>query len=88
MKFCSKCGKEVREDAEICINCGCRVKNESLITITDVKKTIRFLLTFFLGWLGSFIINHTTLKPNGWKSRTCAYLILSVLTCGIYGLVA
>ena len=48
----------------------------------------RFLLTFFLGFIGSFIINHTGLKPNGWKSRTCAYFFLGILTWGIYPLVA
>ena len=48
----------------------------------------RFLLTFFLGFLGSFIINHTSLKPNGWKSRTCAYFFFAILTFGIYPLVA
>ena len=48
----------------------------------------RFLLVFFLGWIGSFIINHTSLKPNGWKSRTCAYFFFAFLTWGIYPLVA
>ena len=48
----------------------------------------RFLLTFLLGFIGSFIINHTSLKPAGFKSRTLAYFFLSILTCGIYGLVA
>ena len=48
----------------------------------------RFLLTFFLGWIGSIIINHTSLKPEGFKSRTLAYLFLSMITFGIYGLVA
>ena len=48
----------------------------------------RFLLTFFLGWIGSLIINHTGLKPEGFRSRTLAYLFLSMITCGIYGLVA
>ena len=48
----------------------------------------RFLLTFFLGFIGSFIINHSNLKPNGWKSRTCAYFFLSFVTFGIYPLVA
>ena len=48
----------------------------------------RFLLTFFLGFLGSFIINNTSLKPDGWRSRTCAYFFLSILTFGIYPLVA
>lgn len=54
----------------------------------DNNNLARFLLTFFLGFIGSFIINHTGLKPNGWKSRTCAYFFLSIITFGIYGLVA
>ena len=54
----------------------------------DNNKIIRFLLTFFLGWIGSLIINCTSLKPEGYKSRTLAYLFLSMITLGIYGLVA
>lgn len=52
------------------------------------KNLIRFLLTFFLGWIGSVIINHTELKPAGYTSRTLAYFFLSIVTLGIYGLVA
>lgn len=54
----------------------------------DGKNLTRFLLTFFLGFIGSFIINHSSLKPKGWKSRTLAYFFLSALTLGIYPLVA
>ncbi len=54
----------------------------------DSQNLVRFLLTFFLGFLGSFIINHTSLKPEGYKSRTAAYFFLSLITFGIYGLVA
>lgn len=49
---------------------------------------VRFLLTFFLGWIGSIIINHTSLKPAGFTSRTGGYIFLSMITFGIYGLVA
>lgn len=52
------------------------------------KKLVRFLLTFFLGWIGSIIINHSSLKPAGFKSRTLAYVFLTIVTFGIYGLVA
>ena len=51
-------------------------------------KVARFLLTFFLGWIGSIIINHTSLKPKGYTSRTLAYFFLYALTLGIYQLVA
>ena len=54
----------------------------------DNNNVVRFLLTFFLGWIGSLIINCTGLKPAGWKSRTLAYFFLSMITLGIYGLVA
>ena len=54
----------------------------------DNKKITRFLLTFFLGWIGSLIINHTSLKPDGYTSRSLAYFFLSYITFGIYGLVA
>ncbi len=49
---------------------------------------VRFLLTFFLGWIGSLIINHTGLKPEGFTSRTGAYIFITMITFGIYGLVA
>ena len=48
------------------------------------NNVVRFLLTFFLGWIGSLIINHTSLKPQGFRSRTLAYLFLGYITFGIY----
>lgn len=54
----------------------------------DNNNLVRFLLTFFLGWIGSLIINHTSLKPEGYTSRTLAYFFLAYLTVGIYPLVA
>ena len=56
--------------------------------IMDNNNVVRFILTFFLGWIGSLIINHTSLKPAGYKSRTLAYIFLTAITFGIYGLVA
>ncbi len=54
----------------------------------DSKKVVRFLLTFFLGWIGSIIINHTSLKPEGFTSRSWMYFLLGIVTLGIYQLVA
>ena len=54
----------------------------------DNKNVTRFLLTFFLGWIGSIIINHSSLKPEGYSSRSLAYFFLPCITFGIYGLVA
>ena len=52
------------------------------------KNLVRFLLTFFLGWIGSIIINHSEFKPEGYTCRTGAYFFLTMVTFGIYGLVA
>ena len=52
------------------------------------QRLARFLLTFFLGWIGSIVINHTSLKPEGYTSRTLAYVFLTLVTFGIYQLVA
>ncbi len=54
----------------------------------DNNNLVRFLLTFFLGWIGSFIINHTSLKPEGYTCRTSAYFWATMVTMGIYALVA
>lgn len=56
--------------------------------VMDNNRLARFLLTFFLGWIGSIVINHTSLKPVGYTSRTLAYVFLTFITFGIYGLVA
>lgn len=88
MAFCSKCGQEIVDEAEICIHCGCRTKNATEKEDVKSGNMTRFLLTFLFGTIGSFIINHSSLKPEGWKSRTCAYFFLSILTFGIYPLVA
>lgn len=37
MKYCSKCGKEILEEAVICPNCGCAVKNNADIQEIQVE---------------------------------------------------
>ncbi len=49
---------------------------------------VRTLLTFCLSFLGSFIINHSGLKPKGFRSRTCAYFFLGIVTLTVYSWVA
>ena len=52
------------------------------------ENVARFLLILCLGWFGSFIINHSSLRPYGYRSRTLAYIFLGIITFGIYTLVA
>lgn len=52
------------------------------------KNIVRFLLTWLFGWIGSAIINHSNLRPEGYKCRTGAYFWLGLITAGIYPTVA
>lgn len=54
----------------------------------DNSNLVRFLLTFFLGWIGSIIINRSSFKPEGYTCRTGAYFWLGIITFSIYPLVA
>ena len=50
MKYCSKCGKELVDEAVVCIGCGCSVANTSF---ANDKKSIGYaLLGFFFPIVG------------------------------------
>lgn len=62
-KFCSNCGKEVNENAVICVNCGCSLENNnsssvnvtinnSSNSVSPKSRLVAFLLCTFLGGLG------------------------------------
>lgn len=50
MKYCSKCGKEVLEEAEICPSCGCRISKAAVPSTAPVGQlaTNRSLFKFIL----------------------------------------
>ncbi len=93
--YCKYCGAEISDDVKFCPVCGKSLaeekeekkEKEEFIEGAD-NNLIRFLLVFFLWFIGSIIINHTSLKPKGWRSRTLAIFFLTYITFGIYPLVA
>jgi hypothetical protein len=53
-KFCSGCGTEVVETAEICPKCGTRVKQAVAVSIPSGRnRTVAIILCFFLGVFGA-----------------------------------
>ena len=53
MKFCSKCGKELRDEAVICIHCGCSVETPKSKAAPDDAPSTGFALAgFFIPLLG------------------------------------
>ena len=47
-KFCTRCGNEVNENAEICIKCGCRIEQSNLTP----KKEEKIQVSLILGIIG------------------------------------
>ncbi len=60
MKYCSKCGNQVNDDAAVCVSCGCSVADAQNSRPVGQLKTNRGLIK---------------------------YILLSLITFGIYGLV-
>ena len=50
MKFCSKCGKEIFEEAVVCPNCGCAV--EGAKAVNDAPNAGFAVLSFFIPIVG------------------------------------
>ena len=76
--FCSKCGKEVNDDAVVCIGCGCAIKGPALKR--DNEGLITILLCWFLGILGvhRFYTGHITIG---------VIQLLTLGGCGIWVLI-
>jgi len=55
--FCKNCGKEINENAAVCIHCGCAVekKQEEKPEFQESKKGMGVLLGLFLGIIGLII---------------------------------
>ncbi len=50
--FCSKCGKEIHEEAVICVHCGCAVTPNKTVKSENREWLVTLLLAWFLGGFG------------------------------------
>lgn len=48
MKYCTKCGTQVQDDANVCLNCGCRIEDNTPARPAFQLKTNRGLLKYIL----------------------------------------
>ena len=101
MKYCSKCGTEVHDDAFVCPNCGCKLDDTQKGPVGQLSTT-RSLVTFILlslitfGIYGIVVMSNVSTDINTIASRYdgkrtmhyCLVLfIFSWLTLGIVPLV-
>ncbi|MBE6645395.1 MAG: zinc ribbon domain-containing protein [Ruminococcaceae bacterium] len=91
--FCQKCGKELVDEAVVCINCGCAVGNTSFKANSDDAPSFGFaLLGFFIPLVGLilYILNKDTtpLKARsagkGALIGVCVEVGISILIAIVY----
>ncbi len=66
MKYCTKCGAKLPEDAEFCVVCGAKVENTEKVEaeVVDERRN----------------------KSGISERNIVTTIILTILTCGIYGI--
>lgn len=77
-KFCSNCGKELKEGAQVCLECGTLVNDENTKTVDPNAKSkiAAGLLAIFLGTFG---VHNFYL---GFTGKAVAQLLITILSCG------
>jgi len=80
--FCSKCGKEVLDDAVVCLNCGCAIKKSTTTVIEEDEIHIGFcVLSFFIPIFG---IIYWALKYKEVPKKAKACGITAIASIAIY----
>ena len=91
MKYCSKCGKELFDEAVICVNCGCAVESSaSLPNRKDAPNTGFAILGFFFPIIG-FILwlvmkDDTPLKAKSAGKGALIGFIVSIVSSIIFSI--
>ena len=95
MKFCSKCGKEINEEAIICVHCGCSVTPTTAPANADAPSTGFAVLGFFFPLIGLilYLVNKDT-APLKAKSAGkgaligfCVSLAFSIIYAIVFGVI-
>ena len=101
MKYCSKCGNQVNDDAVVCVSCGCKIEENQPRPVGQLK-TNRGLLKYILlslitfGIYGLVVMSAVSTDINTIAGRydgkktmhfCLVYFIFSWLTLGIVPIV-
>ena len=95
MKYCSKCGQQIHDDATICIHCGCAtaVSSTQVAPATqDAPNTGFAVLGFFIPLVGLILYlifsnNGQPLKAKSAGKGALIGVIVSVAISIVYGIV-
>lgn len=88
MKYCSKCGKEIMDEAVICPGCGCSQDNRALQNQADSSSFGWALLGFCIPIVGLILYlvwkENTPLKAKSAGQGALVSVIVSVIFSIIY----
>ena len=90
--YCKKCGKEINDDAAVCIHCGCAVAKEDEKDHNQPKNGIGFVMAFFLGIIGLIIgicmYPEGTIARNTFIKSWCITFFVTITVCLLlYGII-
>lgn len=90
--FCSKCGKEVNDEAVVCVHCGCPISNNKPVKANDdAPSTGLAVLGFFIPLVGLilYLVNKDTApqKANSAGKGALIGFIVSLVFSILYGAV-
>ena len=89
---CPECGKEISDEAEVCIHCGYPLKNKQVVESdqNNKKQPESYVIAYRCG-PGGTVISLTVIGLIFGLLMTAAYIILGIfrfncyyLRCGIY----
>lgn len=80
MKFCSKCGKEIMDEAVVCTNCGCAVAGSPTPNSSNNVDEVNIGLCVLSAFIPLFGIIYWPLKHKETPKKAKA--------CGITGIIA
>lgn len=86
MKYCTKCGHEILDDAVVCPNCGCTVETNKSDE-TNSMAIAGFVCSFFiplLGWIFGGLGLKKSKETNKGKSLSIAAIVISTVSFVIY----
>ncbi len=91
MKFCSKCGKEIMDDAVVCPGCGCAQGNNAIQSLNDSSSFGWALLGFCIPIVGLILYlvwkDNTPLKAKSAGKGALVSVIVSLIVYVIYAVI-
>lgn len=93
--FCTKCGKEINDEAVVCVHCGCAIESKKAVVNNsiDAPNTGWAVLGFFIPLVGLilYLVNKDT-APLKAKSAGkgaligfCVSLVFSIIYGAVMG---